>query len=1677
MQGLSLRVLIVTFLALMCPSQAWSQSTDDSILEYCYGSKCFATKKNAITEMERVNPAGYRGKFVQIDARVSSGSGRPRTLSFTFNVKPQGPVSGGASVYGMSGANPAPHYCAASGAEIFPNSCSSEGELIQGFINRETAVYGGNAQSKIEARDGHVPTYMYVGGAPTGSSPQLGVYLQSWDVTSRRPGVIVWKVKENGEPAGYSSSLYVDKWSPFTCAPDFFPKAGANPVYKPNAYNPTAPGTECQPRLFNQVIVTRVRQKPCPKEEGNPCSPETGDKSQREVDFEFAGRSFGRAYHSLGQVEQRNALAPNWVHSYSDHIFGNPSRLYDPLLYFDDQGQMDVFVRVGNSSRFASESTASKVLDVEAGNVYKLTSQDGMIRRFTAAGRLTSIESADSVWRIDFTYDDDRLVTAIDHTGRQLKFEYVNGRLSTLRLPDDSTVVYGHDVDGNLQSAQYPEGRTRTYHYNEAGLSDANDAHALTGISDNDVRYATYAYDVKNRARLTQHHANGQVVNKVELAYGVNGVVNVTGSLGETRAYTIINADGYRRAATIAHVNGSVTNTYTGALPLQTTDRLGNVTRREYTNGYESARYEAVGTVNERKITIERNAAYRVTSRTVSAKVGASYVPKQQTTYTYNSRGQVTSVMVTDPSATPALSRATTTNYCEQADVDAGACPRVGLVASVDGPRHGAVDVTTYQYRMADDPGCASQGGVCAWRKGDLWKVVNPLLQAMETLRSDGNARPLSVRNANGVVTDFEYDAAGRLTARKTRGTNDASEADDRIMRMTYWSTGEIKRITQSDGTWTEYSYDSAHRLTGVADHIGNAITYALDAAGERTGEETRDHTGNLRRSLTRLYNTLGQLESQTDAYEHATRFTYDNNDNLDITKDALLRETDNDYDALGRLERTLQNAAGGQANTVETKFVYDALDNLTKVIDPNQLSTNYVYNGLGELKTLQSPDTGTTSYSYDAAGNRQSQTDARSVQTQYVYDVLNRITAVTYPSDSSLNTSYVYDAAQPDCAAGETFLIGRLAKMTDHSGNTIYCYDRLGQLTRKVQRTLGKTFTLRWSYAANGRLQSMTYPDGSVIDYVYDALGRMVELGVTPERQSRQKVAYDVLYHPWGGPARWRSMTDRIVVRTQNENGQPGIVQAQNAAETPIAGISLGYEFDEVGNLKRLRDGNQVDPPVRIYGYDALNRLTEAKDASDVVWQSYRYDKTGNRQNAGWRAVVAQEDCTGAPPGGPCTPLPSTTQWSTDAYTYQAGTHRLFTRTGRQRTHDNAGNLVLDAPMGVTPIDPPPGETESAAYEGTMQAMGDEGGGNEPAPPGAVTRAYSYNAANRMSGTSLGGEHLMSYRHNGRGERVYRQGSDSTVHTVFDESGRWVGDYDANGTVIQQAIWFGDLPVALLARDSGTTRLFHVEPDALGSPRTVIDPTRGTNGTVVWRWDLAGEAFGNDKPNEDPDGDDIAFVLDIRFPGQQYDSASGLSYNYWRDGYDAASGRYSQSDPIGLKGGISVYGYALQSPTNVIDPSGLAAYLVSLPPENARPAGSIYCVDGVITPYYNYERIPKRFLDCKELMNCLRAHEMSHAADANRSSPRLCQKGPLHWLLGTTPTAVTFPNQAPDGGGYSELVMTEFRAHTAELYCLKAKLEAMQCDEKCKAAVIERIRQITRGSIPALRDGTYWDH
>ncbi|NHZ93973.1 hypothetical protein F2P45_34020 [Massilia sp. CCM 8733] len=103
-----------------------------------------------------------------------------------------------------------------------------------------------------------------------------------------------------------------------------------------------------------------------------------------------------------------------------------------------------------------------------------------------------------------------------------------------------------------------------------------------------------------------------------------------------------------------------------------------------------------------------------------------------------------------------------------------------------------------------------------------------------------------------------------------------------------------------------------------------------------------------------------------------------------------------------------------------------------------------------------------------------------------------------------------------------------------------------------------------------------------------------------------------------------------------------------------------------------------------------------------------------------------------------------------------------------------------------------------------------------------------------------------------------------------------------------------------------------------LTTPRVI---TRGSDNKMVWRWDSA-NVFGENAPDENP----IrlgSLVYNPRFPGQYYDRESSLHYNYHRD-YDPQTGRYIQSDPIGLRGGINTYAYVGGNPLSFVDPLGL---------------------------------------------------------------------------------------------------------------------------------------------------------
>jgi RHS repeat-associated protein len=94
----------------------------------------------------------------------------------------------------------------------------------------------------------------------------------------------------------------------------------------------------------------------------------------------------------------------------------------------------------------------------------------------------------------------------------------------------------------------------------------------------------------------------------------------------------------------------------------------------------------------------------------------------------------------------------------------------------------------------------------------------------------------------------------------------------------------------------------------------------------------------------------------------------------------------------------------------------------------------------------------------------------------------------------------------------------------------------------------------------------------------------------------------------------------------------------------------------------------------------------------------------------------------------------------------------------------------------------------------------------------------------------------------------------------------------------------------------SEASRIFFVHADHLNAPRVVLD----SGNRLRWRW--ISDPFGQLPPEENP-ANLGAFPLNLRFPGQLFDRESNLHYNYFRD-YNPQTGRYIQSDPIGLAGG-----------------------------------------------------------------------------------------------------------------------------------------------------------------------------
>jgi RHS repeat-associated protein len=1219
---------------------------------------------------------------------------------------------------------------------------------------------------------------------------------------------------------------------------------------------------------------------------GNPINTAVANKVQRETDYSGSGEFpllFMRTYNSIYSVPY-SSMGSYWRTTYDRSLtFASATR----VVAYRADGRSYTY-NLNGASWVSDLDVSEKLLAItDTSNAiisWKLTTLGDEVEIYAATGKLQSITN-----RAGFTqtliYSDAQtaraiapyaglLIKVIDHNGRELRFTYdAKNRLETMTEPDGRVNVYTYDLDDRLLARTTPsDNKTRSYVYNEAAYTqNSNQLHKLTGIVDeNNQRYATFFYDTTGRAIATEHAGS---VDRVGMVYSTNAATATTAN-GVVLNYNFTTQHGLKKVSSVskacATCPGGVatrTNTYdaNGYMNVQT-DFTGTTSDSDYNaRGLLTQKIESVNQAATKRTTqTDWHASFNVpTERRV---LNAANVLEARTTYTHNTRGQTTAMCQIDPNNTTAMAyvcgsatnapvgvRQSTMTYCEPADVTAGTCPIVGLMLSSNGPRTDVSDINTYTYYPTDAANCATAPTTCAYRKGDLWKVTNALNHVLETTAYDGAGRVLQMKDANNVITDMQYHPRGWLTHRKVRGSDNATEADDAITTMDYDATGQVIKVTQPDGDFINFSYDAAHRLIGISDALNNSISYTLDNAGNRTAETTKDPSNVIKRSLSRVYDTLGRLQaSKNAASATVATLTYDANDNLNTSTDGLNRITDQDVDPLNRLIKTIQDQGAGKINAT-TQFEYDARDNLTKVIDPKNLNTVYSYSGLNDLTQLSSPDTGSTAYTYDSAGNRKTQTDARNVTSTYSYDSANRLTQVSLPS-ATQNVFFDYDATQTDCQATETFTTGRLARIRDESGSTRYCYNRLGQSVRKVQSvTGGPNLSLGSTYNGANRMIAMTYPSGAIVTYLRNAKGQITGIDAKPTAAAAQvSLISNATYLPFGPLNTLTFGNSRVLTKAYDQN-----YDIDKVSDNSPTGLSQDSTVNLMGNITAITERTTATAnTTRQFAYDNLDRLLSLKNGATNI-QSFTYDATGNRLNKTLGTTVTTN-------------------------TIAATSHRLTQDGATARTYDANGNTTT---IGV--------------------------------------KGYVYDDRNRLRDYKNSGSTVTrTYRYNGKGERVSKvvsATSTSNRYFFYDEAGHLLGEYLPNGTRVQEYVWLDDQLIAVLSDHDASTYQF-VETDHLGTPRAVIHPVENN---IAWRWNITNTAFGEHTATNNPDGDAVTYTFNLRYPGQLYDSESGLHYNRFRD-YEPGRGGYIESDPIGLAGGISTYGYVGGNPVTGFDPLGL---------------------------------------------------------------------------------------------------------------------------------------------------------
>lgn len=849
------------------------------------------------------------------------------------------------------------------------------------------------------------------------------------------------------------------------------------------------------------------------------------------------------------------------------------------------------------------------------------------------------------------------------------------------------------------------------------------------------------------------------------------------------------------------------------------------------------------------------------------------------------------------------------------------------------------------------------------------------------TLAYNGNQTVVTDASGNTQTLTFASNLGVNLLVSRT------DSSDGKTRSQSFDAANNLISSTDEEGRVTNYTWDSLHRLTSKTEAAGTSVerttAYAyvspdldLPTTITEPGRTTTiTYTGKLpatittsdgasSRTINLTYTAKGQVATITgprvDVTDTRTLEYWDCTTGaqcgqLKKVTNALGHITTFDqYDGAGRLLKTTS------PNGVATTFVYNKAGNVTTVTETppagggSARTTSFTYDNAQQLKTATLPDGVVLTYAYDAAHRLTSVTDNVGNKVAYAYDLKdNRTQTVVKDSAGTIRrlVDYAFNARNflTSITAGGSATqmvldaVGNTTSVTDPNGHgTTYAYDPLNRITSVVDRLQGTTST---GYDSAGHLASLTAPNGANWAFTTDGLGNQEAeaspdrgqilrtfdaagnvLSSTDARGITASFAYDALNrltsltYPTAGEdvtygydtcangiGRLCSVTDPTGTRTYAYDGLGRTASVtwttsnqvfttsytwtpadKLASITYPSGRVVSYTRNSLGQISAIATGGQNIVTGRTYRADGL--LTGQTYGNGLV-DTRAYDLQGRLTS--WATGSIDSRTYGYDANGNITGINATTfgyDWLDRIVSSNSMLNFTWDANGNRQA-DGAGSYAY-SPSSNRMTSNPSGAVTLDAAGNTLSANG---------------LNFEFNQAGQLAAARSSGNLLGQYAYSFDNHRAQKtvQGATTLFHYGVDDN--LLAETDAAGTTLKEYVW-DDEGRPLVQISAGVITYLH--PDHLGSPRVGTDSAKN----VVWQWqDLP---FGVAASTG-------SVTVALRYPGQYHEAETGLFQN-WNRTYDKASGRYLESDRIGLSGGANTFGYVGGNPLRNFDPLGL---------------------------------------------------------------------------------------------------------------------------------------------------------